>query len=788
MIGCTDWFMDTFGGTPDGAISYNARIALAMVRTGLGVIVIEPRGKKAACTLTAAQRSKADREAQKRAAERGSANAHRVFHDCGSCHAITTESGLRAVAVGGKNKRESDGHITRIPGLLDQGANLAIGLGKGARRLIVVDVDTSEQRDAFASEWMRRDGLDTMLPMTVSSPGVLDDGTWKHKNGGHYWFNVPDDFELPDAGIKHTGEGGWVAYWNTGYVLVPPSVRPEGAYRVTGTAYDMPIWLGELISEQGERTQAGLLSERLRAPGDTIDEWASRVSWAEILAPDGWAEESSDSCGCPTFTRPGDAVHAKSATAHEAGCSRYDTTMGHGPLHIWSDAVDVGGSKTVSKLTYLAWRDHEGDNAAAMEALGIEKSGRSDDDLTDIIGGEHPKERARASAKASKAKADADESAGRQLRITRASEIAIKPTHWAWAGRIPIGSLILIAGREGTGKSTVMYDLAAKMTLGELDGSFKGDPRTVVVSAFEDSWAQTIVPRLVAAGADLHRVVRIDAVDVAGSEVQMSLPRDVADLKDICAAEQVGMVLLDPLMSALDASMKGNDYQAVYHALLPIVRLAETASIAVVGVTHFNKTTEGDPLTRIMGNRAFATTVRGVLVVHSDKGGDDDPLDDQGPPVEHFLLGHAKNNLGRKLPTLLYSLEGVHVADTDDGPVYAPQIVWEGETDRTVEAAMVEESRPGSQRGTAKDAAKAWLSGAMSDGLWHVAGDVKSAAELEGHAPRTVQRALKELGGQAQQAGAARVWYWIVPVRGRSELPELPSVTVETDITVERVG
>ena len=103
---------------------------------------------------------------------------------------------------------------------------------------------------------------------------------------------------------------------------------------------------------------------------------------------------------------------------------------------------------------------------------------------------------------------DAADRGGRKLVLTPASEIEPEPVVWAWeddgAGRIPAGSLGLFAGREGTGKSSFLIWLSAQITKGTLPGSFKGGPRGVIYVAVEDSWKYTIVPRLMAAGADLR--------------------------------------------------------------------------------------------------------------------------------------------------------------------------------------------------------------------------------------------------------------------------------------------
>ena len=71
----------------------------------------------------------------------------------------------------------------------------------------------------------------------------------------------------------------------------------------------------------------------------------------------------------------------------------------------------------------------------------------------------------------------------RQVVLTPASDIEMLPTHWLWDGRIPLGELALLAGKEGIGKSTLAFAVAAAITTGALEGRFLGTPRSVVVAA-----------------------------------------------------------------------------------------------------------------------------------------------------------------------------------------------------------------------------------------------------------------------------------------------------------------
>lgn len=372
-MGAPDLFKNTLGDFPEGDISTNALAAKALVKAGLAVVLIQPGAKKPACTLPSRELKKADLEAQEAARAAGNPNWQNIRHynsgNCGRAHAITDVKDLNRV---------------RIRELLDNGANIGVVVGAGTTRVLVVDLDTAEQRRAFLRAWAMATGEEITEPMTVASPGVMrvtvdQEEVWDHKDGGHYWFTIPDHVDLPSSPGKFVGEGDWVVYYSDAFALVPPSVRPEGPYRLTGSVTEAPAWLLEAvqadITERQERRAERAARMAAEGPKD-IDAWAAETPWDVLLEAVGWTLTGApDSCGCPTWTRPGSPAHLKSATAHEVGCPIYDTSLGHGPLHVWSDAVEIMGSKTASKLTFLAWSQHNEDMKAAMRSQGIEPAG-----------------------------------------------------------------------------------------------------------------------------------------------------------------------------------------------------------------------------------------------------------------------------------------------------------------------------------------------------------------------------------------------------------------------------
>src|SRR5215831_1137619 len=98
--------------------------------------------------------------------------------------------------------------------------------------------------------------------------------------------------------------------------------------------------------------------------------------------------------------------------------------------------------------------------------------------------------------------------------VRRLSEVEAKPIRWLWPGRIARGKVSMIAGHPGLGKSQITAALAAVVTTG---GTWPVDRTqcergSVILLNAEDDAADTIRPRLEAAGADISRIEIIEAV------------------------------------------------------------------------------------------------------------------------------------------------------------------------------------------------------------------------------------------------------------------------------------
>ena len=361
----------------------------------------------------------------------------------------------------------------------------------------------------------------------------------------------------------------------------------------------------------------------------------------------------------------------------------------------------------------------------------------------------------------------------RHIVLTRASEIQPRPVRWLWWDRMPLGELTLLGGREGVGKSTVAYTMAAWITTGTMKGHHFGQPRAVVVVATEDSWAHTIVPRLMAADADLDLVYRVDAVTSEGLDGLVSLPGDLLELERVVSDVEAALVLLDPLMSRLSTALDTHKDADTRVALEPLTAFAKRANVAVLGIIHVNKSASTDPLTLIMGSRAFTAVARAVLVAMKD------PEDEN-----RVLLGLEKSNLGKlELPTFVYSIASVLVTTTDEGDVFTGKVVWLEETSRSVSEAMATAGE-GPDAATATSEATDWLSDYLKPTGGCDSATVKEAAKKAGHSTYSLVAARKRLKVTMDSFGFPRRTWWMLSGASRVD----PAGETHHDSTTDTTG
>ena len=194
----------------------------------------------------------------------------------------------------------------------------------------------------------------------------------------------------------------------------------------------------------------------------------------------------------------------------------------------------------------------------------------------------------------------------------------VTPEHvsWLWPGRLPLGKVSLLDGDPGLGKSTVTLDIAARVSQGWAmpDGTGEGEPAGVVIVSAEDGLADTIVPRLVAAGADLSRIVALDKVPDDEGGHPFVIPDDMPFLERAIADAGARLVIIDPLMAFLSGSTNSHRDQDVRRALARVHDIAERAGAVLWVVRHLNKTTGGPAVYRGGGSIGIIGAARSGLL------------------------------------------------------------------------------------------------------------------------------------------------------------------------------
>lgn len=188
-----------------------------------------------------------------------------------------------------------------------------------------------------------------------------------------------------------------------------------------------------------------------------------------------------------------------------------------------------------------------------------------------------------------------------------------------WRGMLPLGSLAIVSGMGGIGKSTLDAWLAAKASRGDMDGDVKG-PLKVLMVMDEDDWNQDTVPRLFAAGADLGNVFKLLIRREGATTGIPAFPNDVSLLKRVILENNIRFVILDVITSMMAAGLKPTDQADVRRLLNPLLQVAQETDATILCVNHWRKQT-GDISQMISGSAAYRDTARCVWAVVKDKEG-----------------------------------------------------------------------------------------------------------------------------------------------------------------------
>jgi putative DNA primase/helicase len=347
--------------------------------------------------------------------------------------------------------------------------------------------------------------------------------------------------------------------------------------------------------------------------------------------------------------------------------------------------------------------------------------------------------------------------------LVRASDVVVRPKQWLWTNHLLRGALELETGIPNIGKSQVQIYLVACVTACRdwPDGA-PGllEPANVIMLTAEDTIDQEVVPRLVAAGADLDRVHILKWIRKDDNNRQFLLAEDLEALeKKMIDIGNVALVTIDPITAYMGGKMDSHKTTEVRSQLGPLKDFAERTNVAISAITHPPKSATQKAIDQFIGSQAFIAAARLAHVCIEEV----DNL--TGDKTKRVWYTHAKCNPGVRQPTLIYMIEGITVrVNLNSTPidVLTSHVVWKGSTHITADEAVRAASGNSAdkQRGQ-QDKVQDFLRKALQSGEPVLTKIILDEGAEHGFTPRQLTTARRILRVEAMQIqGHGSKWWW----------------------------
>ena len=316
------------------------------------------------------------------------------------------------------------------------------------------------------------------------------------------------------------------------------------------------------------------------------------------------------------------------------------------------------------------------------------------------------------------------------LKLISIGEIKAEEVKWLWYPYLPRGKLTIVLGNPGEGKTTFVLAVIAALTRGETrpENEKTLEPLNVIYQTAEDGLADTIKPRLAAAGADCSRVLVID-------ESQQELTLCDERLEQAVQQTEAQLIVLDPIQAYLGDGVDMHRANEVRPVLKRVAAMAECTGCAVILIGHMNKAQGLKSGYRGLGSIDFRAAARSVLVVGLLK---------EDPTVRVVI--QDKNSLAPEGKSIAFLLDGEH------------GFQWKGACDLSVDDVLSGGGRFQTKTTQMEEELERMLTRAMP------AEAVLSRARELGVSERTLMIAKKNLGVISEKRGGQ--WYWHLPEQG----------------------
>lgn len=341
-----------------------------------------------------------------------------------------------------------------------------------------------------------------------------------------------------------------------------------------------------------------------------------------------------------------------------------------------------------------------------------------------------------------------DQLAEDRVVLLNGANIKPEPIRWIWKDWLAQGKLHILAGAPGQGKTTIALSFAATVTSGGLwPDKSQASAGNVLIWSGEDDPKDTLLPRLLAAGADPSKIYFVEGCSRLGKLDAFDPSVDMRALEaEAFKVGDVKLLIVDPIVSAVSGDSHKNT--EVRRALQPLVELGHNLDAAVIGISHFSKGGQGsDPAQRVVGSIAFTAVARVVLVAAKVRSQDGE---------ERKVLARGKSNIGPDDGGFEFELSQ---SEPITG-IKASFVKWKSSLTGSARNLLEESSKDclGSLGTEAQD----FLVLTLSSGSMPVS-EIEEKAHGAGITFSAVKRASAQLGILKQKNGFQGSWLWSLP-------------------------
>jgi hypothetical protein len=236
------------------------------------------------------------------------------------------------------------------------------------------------------------------------------------------------------------------------------------------------------------------------------------------------------------------------------------------------------------------------------------------------------------------------------------SNVTPRIVHWVWPGHLARGVLAIISGPPDLGKSQIHCFMIAVVTTGGKwpDGTPCPLKGKVAMLTAEDNMADTLHPRLTAAGADLNKVLVRNRIHKDSKDRAFLLQEDIDILEEILRNDpEIVLVTFDPITAFMGGKLDSHRATDVRSQFAPLKDLAERTNVAFSVITHPAKRPGPKAMDHFIGSQAYIAAPRlGDMCCPEFEEGDDN----KPKPTGRFLFANVKHNIFGAMPTLAYKL------------------------------------------------------------------------------------------------------------------------------------